>query len=300
VAWSSNAPAIATIAASGLAHGVALGTATISATLGAVTGSTVLTVTAPQPVAQTITFGTLGGRTFGTADFTVAATASSGLPVAFAAAGKCTVAGASVHLTGAGSCTITASQAGDATHLPAPDVSRTFTIARAAQSIAFSDLSDRTLASGDFDLSATASSGLAVAFSASGPCSVTGTRVHLAGAGTCSVRATQDGNADYEAAAPVSRAFSISAPVPAPTPTPTPTPRPTPAPKVRCTVPKVTGKTLAAARSALTRAHCRVGRVTRARSRKVRTGRVISQSRKSGKVFAADTKVNLVVSRGRR
>ncbi|WP_037499905.1 Calx-beta domain-containing protein [Solirubrobacter soli] len=286
VAWASSTPAVATVGEGGLAHGVSSGTSTISATLGTVTGSTVLTVTAPQPAAQTITFGTLGGRTFGTPDFTVAATASSGLPVAFTAAGTCTVAGTTVHLTGAGTCTITASQAGDATHLAAADVSRAFAIAKAAQSIAFPAIADRTLSSGDFDVSATASSGLAVAFSASGPCSVSGTRVQLTGAGTCTLRATQDGGADYEAAAPVSRAFTISAP--------------TPIPIRRCTVPNVTGKTLAAAKSALTRAHCRTGSVSRAFSRKVKKGRVISQSRKAGKVLAADAKVNLVISRGRR
>ncbi len=44
--------------------------------------------------------------------FTVSATASSGLPVSFAASGNCTVNVALVTLTGAGSCTITASQAG--------------------------------------------------------------------------------------------------------------------------------------------------------------------------------------------
>ena len=38
--------------------------------------------------------------------------------------GHCTVSGDDVHLTGAGTCTITASQAGDATYAPAPDVSR--------------------------------------------------------------------------------------------------------------------------------------------------------------------------------
>ena len=64
------------------------------------------------------------GRT-ATPDFTVSATASSGLPVSFSATDNCTVSGNVVHLTGAGSCTITASQAGDATYAPAPDVSQT-------------------------------------------------------------------------------------------------------------------------------------------------------------------------------
>jgi serine protease AprX len=90
---------------------------------------------------QTITFPALAGKTFGVdeGDFALSATASSGRPVSYAATGPCTVSGATVHITGVGDCTITASQAGlDAydiaaaapvPYYPAPDVSRTFRIA---------------------------------------------------------------------------------------------------------------------------------------------------------------------------
>jgi hypothetical protein len=80
---------------------------------------------------QTITFGALTNKTYGDADFTVSATASSGLPVSFSASGNCTVSGSTVHITSAGSCTITASQAGDTTYNAAPDVSQSFNIAKA-------------------------------------------------------------------------------------------------------------------------------------------------------------------------
>src|SRR5262249_351831 len=80
---------------------------------------------------QTISFDQPPNKTFGDAPFAVSATASSGLPVSFAANGNCTVTGAVVTLTGAGSCAITASQAGDSNFSPALDVSRTFSIARA-------------------------------------------------------------------------------------------------------------------------------------------------------------------------
>ena len=55
-----------------------------------------------------------------------------------------------------------------------------------------------------------------------------------------------------------------------------------------------------AARSAITKADCRVGKVKRVRSKKVKRGRVISQSPKAGKSLPNLGKVNLVVSRGRR
>ncbi|MDX6386152.1 MAG: hypothetical protein QOK48_3725 [Blastocatellia bacterium] len=88
---------------------------------------------------QTINFAQPADKTFGNADFTVTATATSGLAVTYAASGNCTVSGTgtgTVHLTGAGSCTITASQAGDATYNAAADVSRTFNILKAASTTA--------------------------------------------------------------------------------------------------------------------------------------------------------------------
>ncbi len=111
---------------------------------------------------QTITFGVLADKSVGDPDFTVAATASSGLAVSFSANGSCTVVGATVHLTGGGSCTITASQPGNSSFANAPDVPRTFSIAKAAQTITFGALPARSFGDPDFTVSAAASSGLAV------------------------------------------------------------------------------------------------------------------------------------------
>jgi endoglucanase len=81
---------------------------------------------------QAITFGPLASKTFTDLPFAVSATASSGLPVQFSASGTCTVSGDTVTLTGAGACTITASQSGDGDFYPAPDVSQSFDIDKAA------------------------------------------------------------------------------------------------------------------------------------------------------------------------
>jgi hypothetical protein len=67
-----------------------------------------------------------------------------------------------------------------------------------------------------------------------------------------------------------------------------------------CVVPNVKRKPLATAKRRIGTAHCRTGRVTRARSRTVPKGSVISQSPKAGKKLAPGSKVNLVVSRGKR
>ena len=66
-----------------------------------------------------------------------------------------------------------------------------------------------------------------------------------------------------------------------------------------CNVPRVLGKQLAAARRAIRKAHCSVGRVRRASSSKA-TGRVIAQSPRPGVRKPAGAKVKLVVSKGRR
>jgi beta-lactam-binding protein with PASTA domain len=71
-------------------------------------------------------------------------------------------------------------------------------------------------------------------------------------------------------------------------------------PPIRCVVPRVRGKLLAAARRAITRAHCSTGKVTRAYSPRVGKGRVISQKPPAGRKLRKGAKVSLVVSRGRR
>jgi subtilisin family serine protease len=84
---------------------------------------------------------------------------------------------------------------------------------------------------------------------------------------------------------------------PAPPPPQPPLARP---PVARCVVPNVKGKTVPAARIALSRARCVLGRISRAYSGRVRKSRIISQSRRAGSRHPRRTRVNVVVSRGRR
>ena len=82
-------------------------------------------------LAQTITFAALRGQRVDTALFSLTVTASSGLPVSFSSsnAAVATVSSNTVILNGIGSTTITASQAGDATYLPASSVNQTLAVA---------------------------------------------------------------------------------------------------------------------------------------------------------------------------
>jgi uncharacterized delta-60 repeat protein len=67
-----------------------------------------------------------------------------------------------------------------------------------------------------------------------------------------------------------------------------------------CKVPNVRGRKLPVARSAITKARCRLGKVRRKASKKVKRGRVVSQSPRAGTRLPNLGKVNLVASRGRR
>jgi Tol biopolymer transport system component len=68
----------------------------------------------------------------------------------------------------------------------------------------------------------------------------------------------------------------------------------------RCVVPKLAGRTLAAARTALRKANCKTGKVTRVKSKRIKNGRVISSKPKAGTTRPNGAAVALVVSRGPR
>jgi uncharacterized delta-60 repeat protein len=161
---------------------------------------------------QTITFGALANKTFGDADFTVSATASSGLSVSFAASGQCTVASNTVHITGAGSCTITASQAGDSNYNAAPNVQQSFNIAKAGQTINVNTHAPTTATyNSQFTVAATASSGLPVAYSSAGACTNSGATFTITSStGTCTVKYDQAGDANYNAAPQVTESVTIT------------------------------------------------------------------------------------------
>jgi hypothetical protein len=88
--------------------------------------------------------------------------------------------------------------------------SRIFTIVKRDQAITFEQLPDRTPETTTFTVSATADSGLAVTFTATGVCTVADSTVTLTGeAGTCTITAQQAGNQSYNAAADVANSFEV-------------------------------------------------------------------------------------------
>jgi hypothetical protein len=166
------------------------------------------TVNAAQQ-AQTITFNAIPAQTVGTT-LTVSATATSGLPVTFSVVpnGNCSVSGNTVSFLNTGNCGVVASQAGNASYLPAANVGQIIQVNSAPtqkpQTITFGAIPAQGLGT-SLTVSATASSGLPVSFSVvpNGNCSISGNTVKFLNIGNCGIVASQAGNSSYSAAANV-------------------------------------------------------------------------------------------------
>lgn len=99
-----------------------------------------LTVTPRQ--AQTITFAAPATKTYGNADFPIGASSTNNtIPITYTSSNTsvATIVGSNIHIVGAGTTTITASQAGSALFFAAPDVARTLTVNKASLTIRAAD-----------------------------------------------------------------------------------------------------------------------------------------------------------------
>ena len=104
---------------------------TVQGTSAALSATTTITLTVNAAQAQTISFANPGGQGVGT-QLTLSATATSGLPVSFASSttSVCTVGntGATASLLKAGTCAITASQAGNGIYSAATPMLQSFQV----------------------------------------------------------------------------------------------------------------------------------------------------------------------------
>jgi hypothetical protein len=178
------------------------------------TASQPFIVTATPRVDQTITFADIPNKTVQSANFNLSASASSGLPVSFAVVSgtSATVeSNGTVTITGAGVTTIRASQDGNGSYNPAPTVEKTLTVNKLDQTITFGSLSNASLTAGTYQLSATASSGLAVSFASSDNtvAEVSGTTLTLKQGGSIIITASQGGNGTYLAAPDVTQPLTV-------------------------------------------------------------------------------------------
>jgi hypothetical protein len=154
---------------------------------------------------QTITFDPIAdlpitARTVGTV-----AAASSGLPVSLASLtpATCTMSGSTVQLVSAGRCTVRASQPGNAQVPPAANVERSFAVLRGAQTVMLAPPQPARVGDAPLGIYAASTAGLAVSLSSASPavCTIVGgAYVQLLARGTCTLQASQPGDASYEPA----------------------------------------------------------------------------------------------------
>jgi hypothetical protein len=98
----------------------------------------------------------------------------------------------------AGQVTVRASQSGDSIFAPAPDVERTFEVTRLPQEITLAAVPLLRFGDAPVILSATASSGLPVAFDlVAGPAELIGNELRATAAGSVTIRAAQAGDDLY-------------------------------------------------------------------------------------------------------
>lgn len=216
ISYASSNTAVATIV-NGKIHVIAAGTSVISASQtgnASYAPATVVQQTLTVDKAtQTISFTSLPVKNVGDADFDPGATATSGLSVSYSSSNTAVaiITNGKISIVGAGTSTITVSQAGNATYAPAPNVQQTLTVSKGSQTITFSPLTSRKITDADFSPGATASSGLAVSYSSSNSsvAAIVDGKIHIVGAGTTVITASQSGNASYVAAPDVSQTLTV-------------------------------------------------------------------------------------------
>lgn len=193
------------------------GTNIISIAATDVTGNSsnvTLTVIYQSPKqSQTITFPTIADHTFGDPTIPLVAAASSGLPVAFSViSGPATLTSSNtMTLTGAGTVTVQASQAGDSSYNPAASTNLAFSVSKANQSISFTLIPAKSAGDVPFTPIASTSSGLPAYFNIiSGPAVLdTNNLVTLIGSGVLTIAAWQPGNLNYNAAVAMQQSVNV-------------------------------------------------------------------------------------------
>jgi predicted extracellular nuclease len=232
--WNGGSATLAATASSGLpvTYTVTSGVCTLSGTTITSTAAGACNVSAAQvgnanyataasvvqaalvtASAQTVTFPAITPFAWRGGSATLGATASSGLSITYAVvSGPCSVAGVTLTATAAGSCTVSAAQFGNVDFAAVTNILQSVNIAPGAQTVSFGALSNRTYGGAPFALTAIATSGLPVLFASSTPsvCGVNGNTVTLLLSGTCTISATQAGDANNTAAATVLQSFSVA------------------------------------------------------------------------------------------
>jgi len=165
---------------------------------------------------QSITFPDIEDKTYGDGQFILYAIGGpTGNPVTFASSdpGVISVFGNVGTVVGAGTCIITASQAGNQNYNAAPPETQSVTVNKASQTITLNAIPAKNFGDAAFDPGATSSSGLAVSYTSSdlAVATINNNMVTIVGAGTATITASQAGNANYSAAADQGQMLTVNA-----------------------------------------------------------------------------------------
>jgi hypothetical protein len=92
-----------------------------------------------------------------------------------------------------------------------PATSAAFNVNKLDQAIEFEELPDKTYGDDSFEVAATTTSGSQVSFTSESTeiCTVANSTVHIVAAGDCTIRASQAGDADHNAATFADRTFTV-------------------------------------------------------------------------------------------
>jgi VCBS repeat-containing protein len=156
---------------------------------------------------------TYSGSAQGPASSTV--TGSSGaITYSYSGTGSTVYSATTTKPTNVGTYQVIASVAADASYNAASSSALAFSIAIAPQTITFGTLSTKNDIDANFDLTATASSGLAITYASSNTAvaSVTGSTVTIISEGTTTITASQAGNSNIAAATSVPQTLTVTTP----------------------------------------------------------------------------------------
>ena len=160
---------------------------------------------------QSISFTLSGSVAFGETINLNGSADPSGLEVSYSSGNEeiATVSGDMLTVTGVGSTTITASQAGNSNYNAANDVMRSLTTVKADQSITF-DLVDTITFGESVTMEGMATSGLTVSYnSSSAIASIDGNTLTGTGVGDVTITASQEGDTNYNEATDVEQLLTV-------------------------------------------------------------------------------------------
>lgn len=165
-------------------------------------------------VSQTISWTQTLSAYVGDAPIKLLATISSSMPITYSSSNNevATIENDILTIIGAGTATITASQAGDNGYSPATSITKTITVSKKSQSLSWTQTLSGFVGDTPIQLSATSNSELPVAYTSSNTnvATIEGNVLTIVGEGTSTITAKQSGNNIYNAASEISKTITVS------------------------------------------------------------------------------------------